>query len=257
MNTTSAHNCEAVVIEKMPTAVLLVGGLGTRLRSVISEKPKALAPIGDTPFLKVLLLELRSQGIERIVMCTGHFAEQIEEEFGDGSELGIAIEYSQELQPLGTAGAIKLAEKHLEDCREFIVLNGDSFLELDFKAFVRFHRESRSVATIALRKVSNAARYGTVEVDKDGKVCSFREKLGIEEPGLINGGIYIFEREVLSGLPEGASSLEKDVLPKLLERSVCGFQTNGLFIDIGTPEDYAKAQLLLKRNSSLRDANGE
>ncbi len=253
METTS--DPKAAVREKMPTAVLLVGGLGTRLRSVISEKPKALAPIGDTPFLKLLLLELKSQGIEQVVMCTGHFAEQIEQEFGDGSQLGIAIEYSRELQPLGTAGAIKLAEKHLKNCSEFIVLNGDSFLELDFKSFVRLHRESGAAATIALREVQNAARYGTVEVNKDGKVVSFREKLGIEEPGLINGGIYIFESEVLSKLPEGTLSLEKDVLPELIGQSVCGFLASGLFIDIGTPADYARAQSLLKRNHGL--ANGE
>jgi NDP-sugar pyrophosphorylase family protein len=251
MNATNGCDRRAAAIEKMPTAVLLVGGLGTRLRSVISAKPKALAPIGDSPFLKLLLLELRSQGIEKFVMCTGHFAEQIEEEFGDGSQLGIAIEYSRETQPLGTAGAIKLAEKHLENCSEFFVLNGDSFLELDFKAFVRLHRESGSIASVALRKVPNAARYGTVEVDKAGKVRSFREKLGIEEAGLINGGIYIFKQEVLGGLPEGTLSLEKDVLPRLIDRNVCGFQTSGLFIDIGTPEDYEKAQSLLKRNSDF------
>ncbi|MBS1841110.1 MAG: nucleotidyltransferase family protein [Acidobacteria bacterium] len=241
--------------EKMPIAVLLVGGLGTRLRSVISERPKALAPIGDTPFLKLVLLELKSQGIQRVVLCTGHFAEQIEEEFGNGSQLGIEIEYSRELQPLGTGGAVKLAEKYLANCSEFIVLNGDSFLELEFKAFVRVHRENRATATVALRRVSNAARYGTVEVDKDGKVRSFREKLGVKEPGIINGGVYIFEREVLGEMPEGVLSLEKDVLPKLIVQNVRGFQTNGLFIDIGTPEDYAKAQLLLKRNSDVQNAN--
>jgi len=234
------------VANKKPAALLLVGGLGTRLRSVISEKPKALAPIGDAPFLKLLLLELKSQGIRRIVMCTGHFAEQIEAEFGTGRGMGLDIAYSRELQPLGTAGAIKLAEKFVHDCSEFFVLNGDSFLEIDFDEFTSFHRAHGGAATIALRKVDDTARYGTVQTDAGQRILSFREKLGVKEPGLINGGIYLFNRNVLDELPQGAASLEKDVLPSLLASRVYGFEATGMFIDIGTPEDYTKAQSLLK-----------
>src|SRR6202050_947878 len=122
-------------------AVLLVGGMGTRLRSVLPSTPKPLARVGDMPFLELLVLQLRSQGIRRIVMCTGHLASQIEEEFGDGQKWGVAIDYSQESQPLGTAGAVKLAEGHLKQASDFLVMNGDSFLELDLRQINRFHRE--------------------------------------------------------------------------------------------------------------------
>src|SRR5208282_2179793 len=110
-------------------AFLLVGGLGTRLQSVLPSTPKPLARIGDMPFLELLVLQLRSQGIRRLVFCTGYLASQIEEEFGDGQKLDVAIEYSIESQPLGTAGAVKLAQSHLSHDSEFLVMNGDSFLE--------------------------------------------------------------------------------------------------------------------------------
>ncbi len=118
-------------------AVLLVGGLGTRLRSLVSSAPKALAPMGDRPFLELLIRQLQEQGIRQLVMCTGYLADQIEAEFGDGRDLGVAIEYSKETQPLGTAGAVKLAQPHLQSVSEFLVMNGDSFLEIDFSQLVR------------------------------------------------------------------------------------------------------------------------
>jgi len=223
-------------------ALLLVGGMGTRLRSVLSSKPKPLAPLGKISFVELLVLQLRAQGIRRVVMCTGFMAEQVQQELGDGSKWNVAIEYSRETEPLGTAGAIKLAELHLGHASHFLVMNGDSFLELDFQKLIRFHIESRAEATIAVRRVSDAARYGTVHVDAQHRVVRFSEKVGVPEPGLINGGVYVFNRDVLRAIPHGASSLEKDVLPALLDRGVFGVEQNGMFIDIGTPEDYARAQ---------------
>jgi D-glycero-alpha-D-manno-heptose 1-phosphate guanylyltransferase len=111
-------------------AVLLVGGLGTRLRSVIDSKPKVLAPIGDSSFLELLVRQLRSQGIRHLVMCTGYLADQIESRFGDGTRWNVSIEYSKEEIPLGTAGALKLARRYVESIPEILVLNGDSFLEI-------------------------------------------------------------------------------------------------------------------------------
>jgi D-glycero-alpha-D-manno-heptose 1-phosphate guanylyltransferase len=112
-------------------AVLLVGGLGTRLRTVIPSTPKPLAPVGNRPFLELLIQQLGSQGIRSLIMCTGYLADQIEDEFGDGSGLGVTIEYSKEPEVLGTAGAVKFAEKFLQGVPDFLVMNGDSFLELD------------------------------------------------------------------------------------------------------------------------------
>jgi NDP-sugar pyrophosphorylase family protein len=230
-------------------ALLLVGGMGTRLRPVLSSKPKSLAPIGDISFLELLALQLRSQGIHRLVMCTGFQAEQIEEEFGDGSKWNVTIEYSKELEPLGTAGAIKHAARFVSEASDFMVLNGDSFLEVDFCELIRFHRRRGACASIAVRRVGDAARYGTVHVDEQGRVVRFSEKMAIPEPGLINGGVYVFNRKVLRLIPDGPASLEKDVLPVLVEHGTFALEQNGLFIDIGTPEDYARAQSLCRQLS--------
>jgi D-glycero-alpha-D-manno-heptose 1-phosphate guanylyltransferase len=224
--------------------LLLVGGMGTRLRSVLSDKPKPLAQIGDISFLELLVLQLRAQGFRNLVMCTGFQAEQIRQEFGDGRKWDVTIHYSEEKSPLGTAGAIKLTERLLSHAREFVVMNGDSFLELDFRQLIRFHGEKDGCASIAVRPVPDAARYGTVHVDEQNRVVRFNEKMGISEPGLINGGIYLFNRDILQQIPDGPCSLEKDVLPGLLKDKVFALEQNGMFIDIGTPEDYARAQAL-------------
>jgi len=234
--------------ENLP-AVLLVGGLGTRLQPVLSSKPKPLAPIGGIPFLELLVLQLRSQGIRQLVMCTGFQSQQIEEALGDGHKWDVTIAYSKESRPLGTAGAIKHAEQLLSEASDFLVMNGDSFLEIDFHQLLRFHRERGGWASIAVRRVVDAARYGTVEVDGQSRVVRFSEKLGLQKPGLVNGGIYVFKQEVLPHLPEGPASLEKDVLPRLVEHGTFAIEQAGMFIDIGTPEDYERAQALHQRLS--------
>jgi NDP-sugar pyrophosphorylase family protein len=225
-------------------AVLLVGGLGTRLQSVLPSTPKPLARVGNMPFLELLVLQLRSQGILRIVMCTGHLAGQIEQEFGDGKKWGVAIDYSQESQPLGTAGAVKLAEGYLKQAAAFLVMNGDSFLELDLRQFIQFHRKHGGLVSMAVRKVPDAARYGTVHMGANHRVVGFSEKTGATAPGIINGGVYVFNRAVLDQVPQGPASFEKDVFPRVLEQGVYAQEQHGMFIDIGTPEDYARAQTL-------------
>jgi NDP-sugar pyrophosphorylase family protein len=225
-------------------AVLLVGGLGTRLQSVLPSTPKPLARVGNMPFLELLVLQLRSQGILRILMCTGHLAGQIEQEFGDGKKWGVAIDYSQESQPLGTAGAVKLAEGYLKQASDFLVMNGDSFLELDLRQFIQFHRKHGGLMSMAVRKVPDAARYGTVHMDANHRVVGFSEKTGATAPGIINGGVYAFNRAVLDQVPQGPASFEKDVFPRVLEQGVYAQEQLGMFIDIGTPEDYARAQTL-------------
>jgi len=230
-------------------ALLLVGGMGTRLRQVLSSKPKPLAPIGDVAFLELLIVQLRSQGIRQLVMCTGYQTQQIEEALGDGGRWDIEIAYSKESSPLGTAGAIKQAERFLSGAEDFLVMNGDSFLEMDIRQLFHFHQEHGAAASIAVRQVADAARYGTVEIDERNRVVLFAEKLGIQRPGLINGGVYLFKSSILRSIPEGPSSLEKDVLPELVERGIFALEQAGMFIDIGTPEDYARAQSLYQRLS--------
>jgi len=230
-------------LEGIP-AVLLVGGIGTRLQPVLPATPKPLAPVGDAPFLQLLVKQLRSQGIRRLVLCTGHLAEQIEKEFSDGRKWDVAITHSKESHPLGTAGAIKLAECYLRQAPDFLVMNGDSFLELDFRELIRFHRERDGLISMAVRRVPDAARYGTVQLDTHNRVIGFREKMGAPVPGIVNGGVYVFKRAILKHIPDGPASLEKDVFPRLLEHGVYALEQQGMFIDIGTPEDYGRAQTL-------------
>jgi len=232
------NSCESTPV------LLLVGGMGTRLRPVLSGKPKPLAPVGDVPFLELLVLQLRSQELRHLVMCTGFQAGQIQQEFSDGRKWNVTIEYSEETRPLGTAGAIKLAERFVLQSPDFVVMNGDSFLQLDLRQLIQFHRQHGGLATIAVRRVTDAARYGTVQVDAQYRVTRFSEKMGTPEPGIINGGIYVFSREVLNHIPDGISSLEKDVLPGFVSQGIFALEQTGIFIDIGTPEDYARAQTL-------------
>jgi len=228
-------------------ALLLVGGMGTRLRSVVPSTPKPLASLGKKSFLELLVRQLKHQGIRQLVMCTGYRAEQIESEFGDGSCLEIAIKYSKETNPLGTAGAVKLAQSHLGSVPEFLVMNGDSFLEVDLCQLVRFHRMHGGLVSMAVVAVENANRYGKVKVDSDRRVVGFSEKTGIDLPGLINGGVYVFDRSVLDYIPGAPASLEKDVFPRLLSKGVYALEQPGIFIDIGTPQDYARAQGICDR----------
>ncbi len=229
--------------EELP-AVLLVGGMGTRLQSVLPSTPKPLARIGDASFLQLLVLHLRSHGIRRMVMCTGHLADQVEGEFGDGHKWGVAIDYSTELSPLGTAGAVKFAERYLLRDPDFLVMNGDSFLQLDVPRFIRFHREHGGLISMAVRGVPDAARYGTVQLGTQNRIVGFEEKTGVHAPGIVNGGVYIFNRAIFEVIPNGPASLESDVFPRLLSKGVYALEQHGMFIDIGTPEDYARAQAL-------------
>ena len=229
-------------------AVLLVGGLGTRLRTVIPSTPKPLARVGNRPFLELLIRQLVGQGIRHLIMCTGYLAEQIEAEFGDGGDLGASIKYSREPHALGTAGALKFAQGLLQGATEFLVMNGDSFLELDLCQFMQFHRTHGGLATMAVVSVENAGRYGTVRTEFDNRVTEFLEKTGDTAPGLINAGVYVFSPAILEHIPDGGPvSLEKEVFPRLLDRGVYAAREQGVFIDIGTPADYAQAQQLFDR----------
>jgi D-glycero-alpha-D-manno-heptose 1-phosphate guanylyltransferase len=243
------QNCkgEAQLPATETTAVLLVGGMGTRLRSVVSGLPKPLAAVGRGSFLELLVLQLRQQGIRRLLMCTGYLSHQIEDKFESGCRWGISVEYSKEDRPMGTGGAIKLAQCHLRHQAEFIVMNGDSFLDADFHRLIRFHREKKALVTIAVLTRDNCARYGRVHMNSDSQVIGFSEKADSATPGLVSAGIYVFNNRIFEHISEGPSSLETDVFPNLLEDRVYAQEQHGMFIDIGTPDDYARAQRLSSR----------
>jgi NDP-sugar pyrophosphorylase family protein len=191
-----------------------------------------------------LVRQLQCQSVRRVVMCTGYRADDIAQEFGDGHERGMTIEYSPEPQPLGTAGAIRLARAHLQGKSDFLVMNGDSFMEVDFNQLIRFHRTSGALLSMTVVQMKNEKRYGTVEVGDNGRVTGFLEKSNSSPAGLVNAGVYVFSQRVLDYIPEGPVSLEKDVFPQLLSHGVYALEQRGVFIDIGIPEDYARAQEL-------------
>ena len=177
-------------------------------------------------------------------MCTGYMGATIQNEFGDGRAWDVEIEYSNESSPLGTAGALNLAESHLAGESHFLVMNGDSFVEVDFSHLIGFHLERRGFASLVVGQVQNASRFGTVQLDSRSRVTGFLEKTGCIGPGKINAGVYIFNQDLFEHIPEGPCSLEREVFPQVLDRGIYAVEQQGLFIDIGTPEDYARAQQL-------------
>lgn len=225
-------------------AFVLCGGLGTRLRSVLSDRPKSMALIGNVPFLQLLLLGLKAQGVQEVILGTGYRADQIEDFFQTGEAIGLRLHYSHENAPLGTGGALKLAEGLLSD--PVVVLNGDSYVEWSLAAMADLFREKEADIIMVLQEVPDVSRYGSVTIDSDGRVAEFVEKGSRSGAGLINAGIYLLRKDIVTGLAAGtAISLERDVFPKYLGAKFFGLVARGIFIDIGIPADLERAQTVL------------
>ena len=220
-------------------AIVLAGGLGTRLRAAVPDLPKSMAPIGDRPFLELLLARLAAQGFRHVVLSLGYRAEMIVQYFGH-QYAGMRLSHVIEPRPLGTGGGARLALDRCEQDHVYL-LNGDTFIDLDYtgmEALWHRHREPIIVA----REVDDVSRYGCLEV-RDQQVVAFAEKGG-GGSGLINAGCYVLGHGALDVFPVGIEfSLEKDFLSPLVGRSPCRlFVSGGYFIDLGIPEDYIKAQ---------------
>lgn len=223
------------------TAAILVGGLGTRLRSVVADRPKVLAEVQGRPFLNYLLQQLMAAGIKDVVLCTGYLGEQIRATFGNAYG-SLNLTYSQESSLLGTGGALRFALPHLQS-DSVLLMNGDSFCEANLGEFWAWHCQQEAEATLLLTQVPDTRRYGRVRVDKDGRLLSFEEKGDSHGAGWINAGIYLIKRQLLLEIPENrAVSLEREVFPQWLDRGLYGFCREGKFLDIGTPESYAIAE---------------
>jgi D-glycero-alpha-D-manno-heptose 1-phosphate guanylyltransferase len=222
-------------------AIILAGGFGTRLKSVVSDVPKPLAPVGNRPFLAWLLDSLADQGVRRTILATGFMGEKVAAALGTHWR-GMSLEYSQEEQPLGTGGAIVRASHRLQG-EAFFVLNGDTWLALDYAAFDRQVCVLGARLGIALASVPDVSRYGAVRVERDGQVAGFVEK-GHAGPGYINAGVYRLDRELLADFPASSSfSFETEVLVPLVAREpVAAYTHTEAFIDIGVPQDYLRAQ---------------
>jgi len=221
-------------------AIVLVGGLGTRLRAVVSDVPKPLAPVAGRPFLAWLLDRLAGNGMRHVVLAAGYLAERVVDVIGSEWH-GMQVEYSVEATPLGTGGAVRQACGMLRGDAAH-VLNGDTFLRYDMHALEHAVRNAGADLGMALARVDDVARYGTV-VREGCRVDGFKEK-GESGAGYINAGCYFLTPEAVRALPaEESFSFETGVLAPLTAAGrVCGFDATSGFIDIGVPEDYARAQ---------------
>ncbi len=220
-------------------AIILAGGLGTRLRPVVPEVPKSLAPVASRPFLAIVLDRLRRQGITSFVLSVGYRHELIQEAFGKSYE-GLPVRYAVEREPLGTGGAIRFAATQCTG-HDVVIVNGDSYVEADVRKLQDRHRRSRARLTVCTVAVPDAGRYGALQVAGD-RIVGFMEKG--TGPGLINAGMYLMRRDLLETMTlPAAFSFERDVLAACLsEIDPHALLVEGKFIDIGVPEDYARAQ---------------
>ncbi len=226
-------------------AVILVGGKGTRLRPITYVNPKPMLPLVNRPFMHHFISWLKSHGIEDIIFSMGYLPSIFKQYFGNGSKFGVDITYVVESRPLGTCGAVKNAQKHL-DGQAFMVFNGDILTSLDLTAMAAYHKQKQSDITIALTPVEDPTAYGLVPTDAQGRVTEFLEKPSEEEitTNLINAGTYIIEPQVMALAPFGENySFERGLFPQALEKGhkIYGYRSQDYWLDVGTPQKYLAA----------------
>lgn len=230
-------------------AVVLVGGSGTRLRPLTLRTPKPMLPLVDRPLLAYLFDQLAAAGVTRAILACGYLPDALVAHFGEGGATasGLALEYVVESEPLGTAGAARLAATGRVS-ETFLLLNGDILSEHDLAALIALHRARHATATIALVRVDDPSRYGVVERDADGMVLRFVEKPapGESASDLVNAGAYVLEPSVLDSIPAGrAVSIEREIFPALVGNGLAALPLEGYWSDVGTPESYLAAHIQL------------
>ncbi len=223
-------------------AVILAGGMGSRLKSVVNDRPKPMALINNKPFLHYLLSNLKKENFEHIILAVGFKYKIISDYFGD-SFLGMKISYAVEEHPLGTGGGILNALKQARENFTF-VLNGDTYFPVSFAEMENLAVEKQSDLVIALRKIDNVSRFGTIEISGENRIVKFVEKQNNAGEGLINGGIYLIKNSsfIQLGFPEKFSFEEDFLTAKFKEKKFFGIPFNSYFLDIGIPESYNQAQ---------------
>jgi NDP-sugar pyrophosphorylase family protein len=224
--------------------VILVGGLGTRLRPVLKDKPKCLAPINGIPFIDILLNDCINQGLQRFVVSVGYLKEQIIQHLMHRNDCEIV--FSEENQPLGTGGALKIARPHIKS-NPFLVINGDSYININLQTLIE--KQGGNLAAILVSPQNNISTFGIVKTDKDGFLKSFSEKSKANKNSLINTGRYVFLKNIFDYLPDKNSfSLEYDIFPKLIKRQrIISLIVNAELIDIGTPNRLTYAKQYFKQ----------
>jgi mannose-1-phosphate guanylyltransferase len=223
-------------------ALILVGGEGTRLRPLTLTMPKPVVPLVDRPFIRYMTDWLARHGVDDVVMACGFLAAGVRDVLGEGGDGGPRLRYVEEPEPRGTAGAMKFAERFLDD--RFLALNGDVLTDLDLTALMELHEERDAKATIALYPVDDPSSYGLVRRTGDGEITEFLEKPRPSEIDTdeINAGAYVLEKSVLDLVPDGREvSIEREVFPRLVGNGLYGRRLEGYWMDIGTPERYLQA----------------
>ena len=222
-------------------AVILAGGLGKRLRKAVSDRPKVMAEINGKPFLYYVLDQLSEIDIKRVVISTGYMADKIEEIIGF-SYKGLKVDYSWEENPLGTGGALKLAGQSIST-KYCLVMNGDSYTEFDPVSLFRSHKQKNASIVLLAKMVPGTSRFGTVQMNEQNEIIRFMEKGETTDSRLINAGVYIMKTSALQKIPEKIPcSLEYDFFPFMIGKNIYGYEAEGKFIDIGTPESYSEAE---------------
>ena len=228
------------------TAVILAGGMGTRLRQVVSDRPKVMAEINGKPFITYLLDQLVDAGINQVFISTGYMARLIEETIGS-SYKELQVDYFREETPLGTAGALKLAEQ-IVDAEYCLVMNGDSYTEFDAISLFMSCKQKNASIVLLVKMVHGTSRFGTIQMNEKNEIIRFMEKGETTDSGLINAGIYMMKASTLQKIPgKTPCSLEYDFFPAMIGKGIYGYETEGNFIDIGTPESYAKAEAFFEQ----------
>jgi mannose-1-phosphate guanylyltransferase len=225
-------------------AILLVGGMGTRLQPITNKTPKPMLPVGGVPFTEHQIAKARAAGISEIVLATSYLAEVFKPYFGDGSAFGIKIKYAVEEVALGTGGGIRNAASLLSPADQVVIFNGDVLSAHDLSAQIRFHEQMQADATLYLTQVADARAYGCVELLPGDRVKSFLEKSDTPPSNLINAGCYVFNRSMIDEIPSGqVVSVERESFPQLLaaDKKVFGFVDSSYWLDIGTPAALIKA----------------
>mgnify|MGYP000200147662 CR=1 FL=1 len=222
-------------------AIILAGGFGTRLREVVDDVPKPIAPIAGQPFLNYVFRYLKSNNLNKAILSTGYQGDKISDLYQKESH-GLALSYAREEEPLGTGGAIKFAMESC-DSDSILVLNGDTFFDVDLSKLAEFHANQKADISMVLRSIDSPDRYGTVSLSGD-RITQFNEKQAGLKNGLINGGVYLINRRVwekVPPLPDRFSIETEFFAPYINELHIAGMISDGYFIDIGIPSDYYQA----------------
>jgi len=231
---------------KVRQAVVMVGGMGTRLRPLTNDRPKPILPVLDRPCLSYLIESLARGGIEEVILACGYRSEKMAAAIGDGSREGTRIVYAYEDEPMGTAGAIKLLEGRLDET--FVAVNGDVFADIDLRGEIDVHKRTNASITISLTRVKDPCEFGIARLDADGRITEFKEKPKPEEvfSDLINAGVYVMQKDVLRYVPKGTKyDLSKELTPDLMAKGhrIQGHMIAGLWMDVGRPRDLLGANI--------------